>query len=54
LAPPAAGSSCTVTITYTPVLGTTGAALNGTVHLLVTGYGTAATTPIINANYSAN
>jgi hypothetical protein len=54
LVPPAAGSSCTVTITYTPVVGTTGAALNGTVHLLVTGYGTAATTPIINANYNAN
>jgi hypothetical protein len=51
---PVAGSSCTVTITYTPVVGTVGAALNGTVHLTVTGYGTASTAPIINANYNAN
>jgi hypothetical protein len=50
----AGGSSCTVTITYTPVAGTVGAALNGTVHLTVTGYGTASTNPIINANFNAN
>jgi hypothetical protein len=54
LNPPVAGSSCTITITYTPAVGTVGAALNGTVHLTVTGYGTAATTPIINANFNAN
>jgi hypothetical protein len=53
-AAPVAGTSCTVTITYTPVVGTVGTALNGTVHLTVTGFGTAATTPIINANYNAN
>jgi hypothetical protein len=37
-----------VTVTYTPPAGATGAALNGTARLLVTGYGTALTTPIIN------
>jgi hypothetical protein len=40
--------SCTVTVTYTPPAGATGAALNGTARLSMTGYGTAATTPIIN------
>jgi hypothetical protein len=40
--------SCTVTVTYTPPAGATGAALNGTARLLVTGYGNASTTPIIN------
>src|SRR5712692_1912015 len=54
LVPPVAGSSCTITITYTPIVGTTGAALNGSVHLLVTGYGTASTAPIINTTYPAN
>jgi hypothetical protein len=54
LVPPAAGSSCTITITYTPPAGATGAALNGRANLLVTGYGTASTNPIINTNYNAN
>ena len=54
LVPPAAGSSCTVTITYTPLAGATGAALNGRIHLTVTGYGTASTAPVINANFNAN
>jgi hypothetical protein len=54
LVPPPAGSSCTITITYTPVVGTVGAALNGTVHLTVNGFGTASTNPIINANFNAN
>jgi hypothetical protein len=54
LVPPVAGSSCTITITYTPPVGATGAALNGRVNLLVTGYGTASTNPIINTNYNAN
>jgi hypothetical protein len=51
LVPPAAGSSCTVTITYTPPA--TGP-LNGSAHLAVAGYGTASTAPIINANFNAN
>jgi hypothetical protein len=50
LAPPAAGSSCTITITYTPPA--TGSP-NASAHLTVTGLGTAATTNI-NANYNAN
>jgi hypothetical protein len=54
LVPPAPGSSCTITITYTPPVGATGAALNGRVNLLVTGYGTVSTNPIINANFNAN
>jgi hypothetical protein len=54
LVPPAAGSSCTITITYTPPAGATGAALNGRVNLVVAGYGTASTNPIINANFNAN
>jgi hypothetical protein len=54
LVPPVAGSSCTITITYTPLATATGTALNGTVHLTVTGYGTASTAPIINTNYNAN
>jgi hypothetical protein len=54
LVPPPAGSSCTITITYTPPAGATGAALNGRVNLLVSGYGTASTAPIINANFNAN
>ena len=54
LVPPAAGSSCTVTITYTPPAGATGAALNGRIHLTVTGYGTVSTAPVINANFNAN
>ncbi len=54
LAPPAAGSSCTITITYTPPVGATGAALTGRANLLVTGYGTASTNPIINTNFNAN
>jgi hypothetical protein len=54
LVPPVAGSSCTITITYTPPVGATGASLNGRVNLLVTGYGTASTNPIINTNYNAN
>jgi hypothetical protein len=54
LVPPPAGSSCTITITYTPLVGATGGALNGSAHLTVTGYGTASTAPIINANYNAN
>jgi hypothetical protein len=40
--------SCTVTVTYTPPAGATGAALNGTARLLMTGYGNASATPIIN------
>src|SRR5204862_3381061 len=47
LAPAAAGSSWTVTMTYRPELGITGERINGTVHLLVTGDGPAATTPIV-------
>jgi hypothetical protein len=43
-----AGGSCTVTATYTPPAGATGAALNGTARLTVNGYGTASATPIIN------
>ncbi len=54
LVPPVAGSSCTITITYTPPVGATGTALNGRANLLVTGYGTASTNPIINTNYNAN
>ncbi len=55
LVPPVAGSSCTITITYTPPVGATGAALNGSARLTVTGYGTASTTPIINnVLYNAN
>jgi len=54
LVPPAAGSSCTITITYTPPAGATGAALNGRVNLIVAGYGTASTAPIINTTYNAN
>jgi len=55
LVPPIAGSSCTITITYTPVAGATGAALNGSARLTVTGFGTASTTPIINnVNFNAN
>jgi hypothetical protein len=54
LVPPVAGSSCTITITYTPPVGATGASLNGRANLLVTGYGTASTNPIINTNYNAN
>jgi len=52
--PPVPGSSCTITITYTPPVGATGAALNGRVNLLVTGYGTVSTNPIINTNFNAN
>jgi hypothetical protein len=37
-----------VTVTYTPPAGATGAALNGTARLLMTGYGNASATPIIN------
>jgi hypothetical protein len=54
LVPPVAGSSCTVTITYTPPVGATGGALTGRVHLTVTGYGTVSTAPIINTTYTAN
>ena len=50
LVPPAAGSSCTITITWTPPA--TGSP-NGSAHLTVTGLGTTATTNI-NANYNAN
>jgi hypothetical protein len=50
LVPPAAGSSCTITITYTPPA--TGSP-NASAHLTVTGLGTAAATNI-NANYNAN
>jgi hypothetical protein len=55
--PPGAVSNCTITITYTPLATATGTALNGSVHLLVQGYGTAgATQPatIINTTYNAN
>jgi len=48
LVPPVAGSNCTITITYTPPVGATGAALSGSAQLTVTGYGTASTAPIIN------
>jgi hypothetical protein len=54
LTPPAAGSSCTITLTYTPPLGATGAALHGTARLTVTGYGLDPTTTFINAVYNAN
>jgi Bacterial Ig domain len=53
-APAVPGGSCTITITYTPPVGATGASLNGRVHLLVTGYGAASTNPIINTTYNAN
>jgi hypothetical protein len=52
--PPVAGGSCTITITYTPPVGATGAGLVGRANLLVRGYGTASTNPIINTNYTAN
>jgi len=45
------GTSCTITITYTPP--TTGT-ITGNVHLTVNGYGTASTAPIINTTYPAN
>ena len=54
LVPPAAGSSCTITVTYTPPAGATGAALNGRANLTVSGYGTASTAPLINLNFNAN
>jgi hypothetical protein len=56
LVPPVAGSSCTITITYTPPVGATGTALNGSARLTVFGYGRvqAATTPLINTVYNAN
>ena len=50
LVPPAAGSSCTITITYTPPA--TGSP-NASAHLTVTSIGAAATLNI-NANYNAN
>jgi hypothetical protein len=49
--------NCTVTVTYTPPAGATGAALNGTANVTMMGYGTAgATQPatIINRTISAN
>jgi hypothetical protein len=49
--------NCTVTVTYTPPAGATGAALNGTARVTVQGYGTAgATQPatIINRVINAN
>ena len=55
--PPGQVSSCTITVTYTPPAGATGAALNGSARLTVMGYGTAgATQPatIINTTYNAN
>ena len=52
--PATPGGSCTITITYTPPVGATGAALNGSVHLTVTGIGVASTAPVINANYNGN
>jgi hypothetical protein len=56
LVPPVAGSSCTITITYTPPAGATGAALNGSARLVLRGYGRTQpeTTPVINAVYNAN
>jgi len=45
------GTSCTITITYTPP--TTGS-VTGSIHLTVTGYGTVSTAPIINTTYPAN
>jgi hypothetical protein len=48
------GSSCTITITYTPPAGATGTALNGSARLTVNVYGTASTAPFINAVYNAN
>ena len=50
LVPPVAGSSCTITITYTPPA--TGSP-NASAHLTVTGLGTVATTNI-NTTYNAN
>src|SRR5207249_7098778 len=53
--PPGQVSSCTITVTYTPPAGATGAALNGSARLTVMGYGTAgATQPatIINTTRS--
>jgi hypothetical protein len=52
--PPVPGGSCTITITYTPPAGVTGAALNGSARLRVTGYGVDPTTVFINAVYRAN
>ncbi|TLZ03464.1 MAG: hypothetical protein E6K39_14285 [Gammaproteobacteria bacterium] len=46
--------TCTVTATYTPPAGATGAALNGTARVTVTGYGTSSTAPIINRVITAN
>jgi hypothetical protein len=49
--------NCTVTLTYTPPAGATGAALNGTARVTMAGYGTAgATQPatIINRVVNAN
>src|SRR5205823_5874996 len=46
--------SCTVTATYTPPVGATGGALNGTARVTVSGYGTASTAPIINRVINAN
>jgi hypothetical protein len=45
---------CTITVTYTPPAGATGASLTGRAQLLVTGYGTASTAPIINRTITAN
>jgi hypothetical protein len=45
---------CTITVTYTPPVGATGASLNGSAQLLVTGYGTVSTAPIINRTINAN
>jgi hypothetical protein len=54
--PAVPGGNCTITVTYTPPAGATGAALNGSARLVVTGYGTtaAATTPLINRVINAN
>jgi hypothetical protein len=59
-APGAPGSSCTITITYTPPAGVapattcTGTACNGSARLRITGYGVDPTTVFINAVYRAN
>jgi len=48
--------TCTITATYTPPVGATGGALNGSARLIMTGYGTAAAaaTPLINRVINAN
>jgi len=52
--PAVPSGTCTVTATYTPPVGATGAALNGTARVTVTGVGTISTAAIINRVINAN